>query len=92
MFTKIATVVAFCDREVQFWRVVVACTWIFSYEKGQSWPYFLVFSLRLLLNFLLFASFAGEICVLHRCAAHYFAVSYCGEPLEDAHSRLNAGR
>ena len=91
MFTKVATVVAFCDREAQFWRVVVACTWIFLYEKGQSCLVFLFFLLRSLLNFLLFASSAGKICVLHRCAASYCAVSYWGELLEDVQNRLNAG-
>lgn len=65
MFTKIVTVLYFCDREVQFWSFVAACIWIFLYEKVQSRLIFLFFRLGYI-KFSLFASSAGEICVLHR--------------------------
>ena len=74
MFTKIATVVTFCDREVQFCRFVAACIWIFLYEKMQSRLIFLFFRLGYI-KFSLFASFAGEICVLHRYGTYLLRCS-----------------
>ena len=74
MFTKIATVVTFCDREVQFWRFVAACIWIFLYEKVQSRLIFLFFLLGYI-KFSLYASSAGEICVLHRYGTYLLRCS-----------------
>lgn len=74
MFTKIATVVTFCDREVQFWSFVAACIWIFLYEKVQSRLIFLFFRLGYI-KFSLFASSVGEICVLHRYGTYLLRCS-----------------
>ena len=74
MFTKIATVVTFCDREVQFWSFVAAYIWIFLYEKVQSRLIFLFFRLGYI-KFSLFASSVGEICVLHRYGTYLLLCS-----------------
>ena len=88
MFTKIAHVVAFCDREVQFWRVVAAYT-RFSHMKKGKVALFSCFLLRLLLNFFIVCVFRegnlrfAPLCsALLRCFVLWRAVGRRAEPFK----------